>query len=893
MRVPHSTTPRTQPSSQGLSYLDVSVPDFSGLTRGLNTLAAGVRSWEEKNRVEQEQSKRFQALGTYSDFKIKVDETLQAAKESSPADTANFDETWQGMYENLEKDFIESLPEDQREEFRYHAQTDRRRTYDSAREFGALQRREYSKARIDAEQERAEIEVDKVPQTLQERERLMHDFIDRAPGLSQTEKEDRKRAASKSLRGIKYKWEIMNGGGARRTDRETRDDRAPRALSHRAQVIEDKAKQLGIEPFELALVMSYETGGRFSPSVRGGAGNRHIGLIQFGESEQREFGANQNQSFDEQMEAVVRYLKARGLKPGMRLRDIYSTINAGRPGRYSASDRPGENIDTHVARMSNENDYRYKAAKDLMGGAIDLDAIDSDPQYDGVPLEDRLAIRRDAEQARSKLEAEALKARTEAEEAARNELFIGLAKGTKGQREFDEYEQAGLLEKYEDWNKARKILEDRENETHYAREGAEKIGAMGRGGNAYFDPSDAEDNKRLNAVIGPDGLAKIAASDDDYFTNYIVPTVRTTHVVPENVAGALNAMVRSRDPKKALWALDAWSRIQDQDPKAFAQRADDKIARDVDFWRAKRQYYSEEELLKQINGGNTQEERQAKAILREEAEKIVKEGKEVSATEYLDHWDSYFASEPSLSNVPWAMIEMGRDYNSVFIEEFVRYGNVKEAATATARAMDRLWGVTEVGGIKTLMKYPPDKVGYNPAGPYGDMSWIDRQVRNEFSLPEDSQFQLLSDKRTEQEYFSWQAGKGANPPSYQVVVRGPYGDWRVARAPDGKDARIYFQVTPEERAGEERAFAVKKTYKDLNEFMADTFHPAQTLWPQLPDETKQELMKEKERLEGLYRAASEQAGVSVQTPMLPHPLLRRRFPNEEDIMKPLPIKGLE
>lgn len=98
------------------------------------------------------------------------------------------------------------------------------------------------------------------------------------------------------------------------------------------------AAELGVSAEDLATVISYETGGKFDPSIRGGAGNRHIGLIQFGPSEQRMYGASQDQTPGEQMQAVVKYLKHRGFKPGMGILDLYSTINAGSPGRYGASD---------------------------------------------------------------------------------------------------------------------------------------------------------------------------------------------------------------------------------------------------------------------------------------------------------------------------------------------------------------------------------------------------------------------------------------------------------------------------------------------------------------------------------------------------------------------------
>lgn len=129
------------------------------------------------------------------------------------------------------------------------------------------------------------------------------------------------------------------------------------------------ASRLGINPADLATVISYETGGTFSPSIRGGAGNRHIGLIQFGPNEQQRYGASQKQSAVEQLPAVEAYLTDRGFKPGMGILDLYSTINAGRPGRYNASDAnnggaPGTVADKVNGQMAG---HRAKAAAFLGG----------------------------------------------------------------------------------------------------------------------------------------------------------------------------------------------------------------------------------------------------------------------------------------------------------------------------------------------------------------------------------------------------------------------------------------------------------------------------------------------------------------------------------------------
>lgn len=138
-----------------------------------------------------------------------------------------------------------------------------------------------------------------------------------------------------------------------------------------AQALIASAKRIGADPLDLATVMSYESGGTFSPSKWGGTGGRHVGLIQFGPNEQRDYGAHDGQTFQEQLPAVERYLKDRGFKPGMDRLDLYSTINAGRPGLYDASDAgnggaPGSVLDKVRDQMG---PHEAKAAA-FLGGSF-------------------------------------------------------------------------------------------------------------------------------------------------------------------------------------------------------------------------------------------------------------------------------------------------------------------------------------------------------------------------------------------------------------------------------------------------------------------------------------------------------------------------------------------
>lgn len=103
------------------------------------------------------------------------------------------------------------------------------------------------------------------------------------------------------------------------------------------------AQSLGINPIDLATAISYETGGTFNPTQPGPhtQWGQHRGLIQFGEPQAKKYGVDWNDPVGSQLGpngAVANYLRDTGVKPGMGLRDIYSAINAGAVGRYTASD---------------------------------------------------------------------------------------------------------------------------------------------------------------------------------------------------------------------------------------------------------------------------------------------------------------------------------------------------------------------------------------------------------------------------------------------------------------------------------------------------------------------------------------------------------------------------
>jgi murein DD-endopeptidase MepM/ murein hydrolase activator NlpD len=138
-----------------------------------------------------------------------------------------------------------------------------------------------------------------------------------------------------------------------------------------------ESNRLGVDPADLATVISYETKGTFDPNIMGGKGGNYKGLIQFGPDEQAKY-LKPGMTFDEQMVAVGNFLEDRGYKkwlkdnPNASLMEkrtaLYSTINAGRPHEkyWGRSDNGRDNVMTHAQRMFSDDSKNREQATGLM-----------------------------------------------------------------------------------------------------------------------------------------------------------------------------------------------------------------------------------------------------------------------------------------------------------------------------------------------------------------------------------------------------------------------------------------------------------------------------------------------------------------------------------------------
>lgn len=149
--------------------------------------------------------------------------------------------------------------------------------------------------------------------------------------------------------------------------------RAAAGRADLARGIMEAANELGMDPVDMAAIISYETGGTFDPAQPGPTTKwgQHRGLIQFGEPQADQYGVDWSDPAGSQLGrdgAVVRYFRDRGYRPGMELLDAYSIVNAGAPGRYGASDEAAGGAPGTVRDKVDDQMGRHRRnARSLLG----------------------------------------------------------------------------------------------------------------------------------------------------------------------------------------------------------------------------------------------------------------------------------------------------------------------------------------------------------------------------------------------------------------------------------------------------------------------------------------------------------------------------------------------
>jgi hypothetical protein len=530
-----------------------------------------------------------------------------------------------------------------------------------------------------------------------------------------------------------------------------------------ANAIKQTSEQLGISPNDLATVMSYETGGTFDPWKKGPTTQwgTHRGLIQWGEPQARKYGVTEDSTIEQQVAAAGQYLKDAGVTPGMGLLDIYSAVNAGRVGRYNASDAnnggaPGTVRDKVEKQMES---HKAKAAS-LLGGTFE--APSADPDLDAIPYDRR-------EQLAAWAEGQYSQQRTQERAAARDNYSLLIATQPDQvspevilrDNTLDNGDKAALI------NSLRTARKEGDGVNQF-------IAALGAG-EVSVNPYDSDQRKVANKAyekmmgsVEPDQQATVTSG-----------FVASTGYIPEKVQADLRRGSASTDPSQLAQAMEAATVLQKNAPISFsAFDGSAAVAKNLDLYKSYTQSmgYTPDEAAKKIIAASDPEQiRRRDAIIK--SEPVKKLLKDLSSSNVAAIFDKgVFSAAPDVgAGVSTEQIQVGvnpeaeaaivSDYRNVFEEALVDANGDQGAAEEIAkRRFQTMYGTTEFSPLSSniVVRYPPEKA--YPAMAEGGHDYIREQLAEAMKAEgiEADALYLQGDNMTEQDI------KSGKPARYQV-----------------------------------------------------------------------------------------------------------------------------
>jgi hypothetical protein len=747
MRVP-TYTRQTRPSNQALvgpSGAGATPEAFgAGVGRGLQNFSQGVGMVAEFVTQQDRQARRFADLRKFSQFQTATNNMLAEAQRGHDPTVGNFQDLARSRYSEMEREFIETIDPEFRDEFIVRTSELGTGVASQALTFQIQNNDSFFRRGLSDAFEEGKVALGQytTPEEFDAQLMKLETMLE-ASGLSEAEKVAEMRKYQAELGKVLYK--------GLQVERLLSEDEGESAINTAAALIGDFA---GVTPEEEVIL------------------------------------ARQGEQLAVESIGSV---------------DLWAQMPARARAALTslASDLGGLPDDVVAAVMSGDLEAVSEAVRALGGDRRTQEAdlildpgaqIDDDPRLAMVPYEDRLALLADAQRIAANEIIQSNKAQAAQNASMINQLMVGLYDGTAGQADIDRLRELNILTDVDDIMKAQRLLDEAGTQIRLAAQGQAML-AQG----IEFNPMSDDDKKILNAMVGDQGKKALQQRDSEYVTTQLLPIVNKSTDIPSEALGTLIGMMRSNNQQDMLWALDTLMQVQQAAPRAFSQRTDQDVESAVNLYNTRKEFYQPDELRNLINGGLTQADRQQQEYLRKEAQELLT-GNKVPGRKNLTSFfqTGVFMQGAAMPSNSGAATQLRMDFDSLFVDQYPLYnGDVRAAEEATVKLLNRVWGTTQVGADGKLMKFPPEKV-YPPVA--GSYDWMEQQVRDEGNVPADATFELIGDMQTEVELDAFRTG--GPPPSYAIVTK-QNGVWAVTLGPDGMPMRQYFEITDAEKAAQE------------------------------------------------------------------------------------------
>lgn len=814
-------TPTTRPSKEPLNTVRV---DYSPIARagqsigsGLNTIAGALKQREESNK----QTQRFDTLTNFTAWHTQTAQEIAAFEQTSPVDTANFVEQMDAKIETARARFMNDVPAELEDEFRYRTETVKQGLMGQALKFDLAQRDLYFSSKISERLETAKKELAQTPEALEAARNEIFEIID-ASGLDAAKKLEQRKLAGAALTGISYKAAVMAERGKQLTTAQTTGNNTIAAADLppvAGGVLNAIGKRESGNRYDIRYNGS-AGGGKInsfadhprqsSPGPRGrsSAAGKYMFIGSTWDIAARGAGVNDFTPASQDKAAWFWANRTAKVETGKTVEELIAS------GDLRSLKRAFETQWEGVKHMSLEEFTSIVNSGATIGDVtVTSEQFLDDPRFADLSYDQMIALAQDGVREADAAYAASVKQAEAYADAQRNQLYNNLFDGKAGASDIENARRSGVLTEFDDIKKAYGIIDKNENDTRRLREAQ----TMLEDGDSWVKGND-DHTARANALFGEDGAKALDEKNEDYVAQTLIPRWEKMEYAAPDMANQLLAMTRQADETKALFAFEALRQMRATRPEAFGAQFDNDIQRQLDMYEYGSNYWGEEGLVGRIQGrGLDQADRQARQALQKEGAEIfdkeLVKGKNFSPSGFMSNslgpligWDPNDPLSPAQSGTIF------NQFRTLFIDNYSQLGDTEAARTMAAKQMSLVWGMSSIGGTKRLMQFPPQAAGYKPYE--GSMDWIDTQVRDMFGWGSGVDFQLVPTEQTESEIAAYKNGS-KKPPSYLVFYRDEQGFGRYATAPDTSEVRtVYFEWTPEMHAHQEAIFRLKQTAAD-------------------------------------------------------------------------------
>ena len=890
MKVAHEVVGRTQPSSRGLDYFR----DSSDLAaRGLQQLAGSLGNLGEIVDRQNQKNEAFAAEASWSEFETDL-AVRQAnnARESDPSDPTFYQRSEQ-MFDNFAGQYLATkVPPALRAQYEARIAEKKRQFVLGTFEYDLKQKDAWQTEKITDFVTKGQLQIDKdwSDAGVDKVRKQAFDMID-ASTLSAADKAEKKRNVDLLFLQQQYKKTILQ------------NERNGKPVTESKAVGGSRGKQLAFVMHELNGTES-ATGARLKgaktlrEAVRAGIGYERPQ----GWTPQNPEGGD---GFKERYVYAQQVLAGKAPKPAMEARAYFESQGltpeqaSGMVGNLMQESGPNLNPAAirkndagpglHSIGIGQWNRDRLEAMQKFSGQSGDVElpdpaglSVDEDPRFAGIPLEFREAAREDALRQRNAMLAEQERADKESYAAFLNQKQLEILKGQYGKADMFADFESGRIRDYGDLRSLEEHFDKRNKMDEDLNAGRQSL-IQGRA------PTDGQ----FNAVAKDRDWVDRLWNGDKKAANEIWQTAAQVDDTAPVVRNVLGAMLGNRDPIRAQFAYDVLKGLYtaDADGGSF-KKLPDEIKAKVLLYNELTKTMNASEAIKMIRGGETPDEVFKTEQVREQAKKAFGspevKGPEIARNKLNSMLDPFGPTGSSaLKPQPWAEYEFQSWYQTWWTENYVKTRDAGAATAATDALADKVWTVSNAGGIPTLMMYAPESIGLPKFG--GGYEWLREQAMQQLGLNINSKFVLVADDLTRTEIANWKAG-GARELSrmeqwgqtFNDVLGGkvfdvaPYPSWKalvldedgLPRMSDQPSKRIRFSPTPELIERDE----AEQRFKDIE----DRWLELSTLYEAQVEEARKggppvdpELQKMKDEIDQKYLNAKEEVDPPNLAPGIP------------------------